>query len=41
MVEMGKSIEIVKIFCPILLSGWLITLKVTVSSFNIPEMNFE
>ena len=40
-VEIGKSIEIVKIFCPILISGLLVTLKVTVSTFNIPGINFE
>ena len=39
-IEIGKSIEIVKMFCPILVSGLLITLKVIVSSFNIPGINF-
>ena len=40
MFEMGKSIEISKIFCPILL-GPLKIVNVTVSSFRIPGINFE
>ena len=39
--EIGKSMEIVNIFCPILISGLLIILKVIVSTFNTPGINFE
>ena len=41
MFDIGKSMEMSKIFWPILFSGLLIILKVTVSVFKIPGINLE